>query len=136
MRTPAPCCTLYPQPAGTGGPLRIVFAEGPGRYGPGGFPTGSGDVGDVRGDCLNLHEPGAVRALLDGAATRGWRPEEALGVEIDGWCLLEAAAAARAGNTANRPVRSNFTETRQPECPSPGRSWTGGPTRPTPGAAL
>ncbi|HEX5568773.1 MAG TPA: hypothetical protein VFY14_17920, partial [Streptomyces sp.] len=27
--------TLYPQPAGTGGPLRIVFAEGPGRYVPG-----------------------------------------------------------------------------------------------------
>lgn len=34
--------TLSPQPSGTGGPLRIVFAEGPGRYVPGGAPFGSG----------------------------------------------------------------------------------------------
>ncbi|MER6530268.1 hypothetical protein [Streptomyces sp. NPDC001508] len=99
------CCetlTLYPQPAGTGGPLRIVFTEGPGRYVPGGAPLGSGDVGYVRGASLNLHEPGAVRALLDAASTRGWRPEGRRVVEIDGWSLLEAAAAARAG--ATRPT--------------------------------
>lgn len=93
--------TLYPQPAGTGGPLRIVFAEGPGRYVPGGAPLGSGDVGYVRGASLNLHEPGAVRALLDAASARGWRPEGRQVVEIDGWCLLEAAAAAQAGATGS-----------------------------------
>ncbi|MEU3827487.1 hypothetical protein AB0F36_19505 [Streptomyces sp. NPDC029080] len=87
--------TLYPQPAGTGGPLRIVFADGPGRYVPGGFPMGSGDVGYVHGGSLNLHEPGAVRALLDVALARGWRPGEQRAVEVDGWTLLEAAAAAR-----------------------------------------
>ncbi|MFG2979806.1 hypothetical protein ACGFYQ_00900 [Streptomyces sp. NPDC048258] len=89
--------TLYPQPADAGGPLRIVFADGPGRYVPGGAPLGSGDVGFTRGADLNLHEPGAVRALLDVALTRGWQPGERRAVEIDGWPLLEAAAAARAG---------------------------------------
>ncbi|WSL51513.1 hypothetical protein OG709_35345 (plasmid) [Streptomyces sp. NBC_01267] len=94
------CCEtlrLYPQPAGASGPLCIVFAEGPGRYVPGGFPLGSGDVGYVRGASLNLHEPGAVRALLDVALARGWQPEVRRVVEIDGWSLLEAAAAAQAG---------------------------------------
>ncbi|WP_331739026.1 hypothetical protein OG242_32510 (plasmid) [Streptomyces sp. NBC_00727] len=94
------CCetlTLSPQPPGTGGPLRIVFGQGPGRYVPGGAPLGSGDVGYVRGASLNLHAPGAVRALLDAALDRGWQPEERGPVEIDGWSLLEAAAAARDG---------------------------------------
>nr|WP_256223739.1 hypothetical protein [Streptomyces sp. ok210] len=93
------CCetlTLYPQPAGAGGPLRIVFTEGPGRYVPGGAPLGSGDVGYIRGASLNLHEPGAVRALLDVALAHGWQPEVRRVVEINGWSLLEAAAAARA----------------------------------------
>jgi hypothetical protein len=76
--------TLYPQPSGAGGPLRIVFAEGPGRYVPGGFPLGSGDVGYVRGSSLNLHEPGVVRALLDAATDRGWQPGERGAVEVDG----------------------------------------------------
>ncbi|MFD8725711.1 hypothetical protein ACFV2H_49190 [Streptomyces sp. NPDC059629] len=95
----ADCCeilTLYPQPAGTGSVLRIVFAEGPGRY-VGGFPMGSGDVGYVRGGSLNLHEPGAVRALLDAASARGWQPGERRAVEVDGWPLLEAAAASNGG---------------------------------------
>ncbi|MGW0697828.1 hypothetical protein ACWD0A_00455 [Streptomyces sp. NPDC002867] len=90
--------TLYPQPTGTGGPLRIVFAEGPGRYVPGGYALGSGDVGYIRGGSLNLHEPGAVRALLDAASARGWQPGGAAAVEVDGWPLLEAAAAARAAD--------------------------------------
>ncbi|WP_393100319.1 hypothetical protein [Streptomyces sp. LN325] len=90
--------TLFPRPAGTGGPLRIVFADGPGRYVPGGAPFGSGDVGFTRGADLNLHEPGAVGALLDVALARGWRPDERRAVEVDGWPLLEAAAAARAGD--------------------------------------
>jgi hypothetical protein len=85
--------TLYPQPAGTGGPLRIVFAEGPDRYVPGGAPMGSGDVGYVDGGGLNLHEPGAVRALLDAALASGWQLGERGTVEVDGWPLLEAAAA-------------------------------------------
>lgn len=97
--------TLSPQPAGTSGPLRIVFAAGPGRFVPGGFPLGSGDVGYVRGASLNLHEPGAVRALLDAASARGWlpRPGEPRAVEVDGWALLEAAAAARNGG-GDRPA--------------------------------
>ncbi|MFD9691637.1 hypothetical protein ACFWXO_38425 [Kitasatospora sp. NPDC059088] len=97
--------TLYPQPPSTGGPLHIVFAEGPGRYVPDGFPTGSGDVGDVEGNSLNLHEPGAVRALLHAALARGWRPREPLAVEIDGWYLLEAAAFVRTEDALNRPVK-------------------------------
>ena len=56
-------------------------------------------MGFVRGADLNLHEPGAVRALLDVALTRGWRPEGRRAVEIDGWTLLEAAAAALAAAT-------------------------------------
>ncbi|MGW6060939.1 hypothetical protein [Streptomyces sp. NPDC055189] len=89
--------TLSAQPSGTGGQLRIVFAEGPGRYVPGGAPFGSGDVGFIRGADLNLHEPGAVRALLDVALARGWQPGERKTVEADGWLLLGAAAAARTG---------------------------------------
>ncbi|MYS22336.1 hypothetical protein GTW78_19605 [Streptomyces sp. SID4948] len=92
----ADCCetlTLYPQPAGTGGPLHIVFADGPGRY-VGAAPMGSGDVGYIQGGSLNLHEPGAARALLDAASARGWQPEQRA-VEVDGWSLLEAAAALR-----------------------------------------
>ncbi|MEU6300962.1 hypothetical protein [Streptomyces erythrochromogenes] len=89
--------TLSPQPAGTGGPLRIVFADGPGRYVPGGAYSGSGDVGLACGADLNLHEPGAVRALLDVALEQGWQPGERRPVEMDGWSMLEAAAAVRSG---------------------------------------
>ncbi|CAL9539054.1 hypothetical protein SUDANB120_04207 [Streptomyces sp. enrichment culture] len=91
--------TLSPQPPAGGGHLRIVFADGPGRYVPGGAPFGSGDVGFTRGADLNLHEPGAVRALLDVAVARGWQPGQRRAAEVDGWTLLEAAAAARAGRT-------------------------------------
>ncbi|WP_406182268.1 hypothetical protein [Streptomyces canus] len=97
--------TLSPQPAGTGGPLRIVFAAGPRRYVPGGAPFGSGDVGFTQGADLNLHEPGAVRALLDMARARGWQPDERRAVELDGWPLLEAAAASRAGDAASEGRR-------------------------------
>ncbi|MEV6481481.1 hypothetical protein [Streptomyces sp. NPDC051576] len=92
--------TLSPRPAGSSAPLRIVFVAGPGRFVPGGAPFGSGDVGFVRGATLNLHEPGAVRALLDAAAARGWVPRagETRAVEVDGWTLLEVAAAARDGH--------------------------------------
>ncbi|MGW7299737.1 hypothetical protein [Streptomyces sp. NPDC054829] len=90
--------TLTPQPSGTGGPLRIVFADGPGRYVPGGAPLGSGDVGLTQGAHLNLHEPGAVRVLLDAALARGWQPEQRWAVELDGWPLLEAAATGSAAD--------------------------------------
>ncbi|MEU7339727.1 hypothetical protein [Streptomyces sp. NPDC007074] len=93
--------TISPQPSGTGGPLRVVFADGPGRYIQGGAPFGSGDVGLSRGAHLNLHEPGAVRALLDVALARGWRPEVPGVLELDGWSLLEAAAAAVAAARAS-----------------------------------
>ncbi|MFI9809226.1 hypothetical protein ACIHEJ_33600 [Streptomyces sp. NPDC052301] len=106
------CCetlTLYPQPAGTGGPLRIVFTEGPGRYVPGGAPLGSGDVGYVRGASLNLHEPGAVRALLDAASARGRQSEERRAMEIDGWSLLETASVAR-GETTGPASRASDSD--------------------------
>ncbi|MGV9288303.1 hypothetical protein [Streptomyces sp. NPDC003719] len=88
--------TLYRDDADAGGALRIVFAEGPGRYVPGGYPLGSGDVGFTRGGSMNLHEPGAVRALLDAAVARGRQPQGRRTLEIDGWSLLEAAVAAQA----------------------------------------
>ncbi len=62
---------------------------------------GSGDVGYVRGGALNLHEPGAVRALLDAASASGWQPGERRAVEVDGWPLLEAATTARAGEAGD-----------------------------------
>ncbi|MGW4895140.1 hypothetical protein ACWEQL_23135 [Kitasatospora sp. NPDC004240] len=88
--------TLTPQPSGTGGPLRIVFAESPDTFVPGGAYTGSGDVGRIRGASLNLHEPGSVRALLDTALTHGWNPDDRRPVRLDGWPLLDEAAALHA----------------------------------------
>jgi hypothetical protein len=55
-------------------------------------------VGFTRGASLNLHEPGAVRALLDEALARGWQPDTPGEVLLDGWSLLEGAATRRAGN--------------------------------------
>ncbi|NEC08235.1 hypothetical protein [Streptomyces sp. SID7909] len=92
--------TLHREP---GGPLRIVFTEGPNRYVPGGALLGSGDVGFVGGASLNLHEPGAVRALLDAAKAHGWQPSDRRRVEMDGWTLLEAAAAPREQNAGQAP---------------------------------
>ncbi|OKJ70143.1 hypothetical protein [Streptomyces sp. CB02460] len=97
------CRQILTLHAGSGGSLRIVFAEAPDRYVPGGAPLGSGDVGHVRGASLNLHEPGAVRALLDVATAHGWRPSEGRRQEMDGWPLLEEAAALREGNTGGTP---------------------------------
>ncbi|WP_329457787.1 hypothetical protein [Streptomyces sp. NBC_01497] len=87
--------TLTSQPSGTG-VLRIVFADGPGRYVPGGAPLGSGDVGFTHGSGLNLHEPGSVRALLDAAHAGGWSGVDGKVLEVDGWSVLDAAAASRA----------------------------------------
>ncbi|UQI49687.1 hypothetical protein M1P56_35450 (plasmid) [Streptomyces sp. HU2014] len=60
---------------------------------------GSGEVGYVRGSSLNLHQSGAVRALLDAASAGGWEPGERQAVQLDGWPLLETAAA-RGGETS------------------------------------
>ncbi|MFF4099068.1 hypothetical protein [Streptomyces sp. NPDC001903] len=85
--------TLWSHPSGSGGPLRFVFDEGPGRY-VSGFTTGSGEVGAVGVGALNLHEPGTVRFLLDAAAARGWEPGEKRETKLDGWTFLEEAVAA------------------------------------------
>ncbi|WP_246043052.1 MULTISPECIES: hypothetical protein [Streptomyces] len=74
--------------------LRIVFRNGPGRWVPDGLAP-SGSVGTSREEWLNLHEPGAVRALLDAALAAGWDPAAPTVTEVDGWTLLPAAAAAR-----------------------------------------
>ncbi|MEU8437457.1 hypothetical protein AB0F18_32060 [Streptomyces sp. NPDC029216] len=86
--------TLRPHPPGTGGLLRLVFDEGPGRY-VAGYTAGSGEVGAVGVGALNLHEPGTVRFLLDTALARGWDPGERRETQADGWTFLEAAVIAR-----------------------------------------
>ncbi|MFB7745406.1 hypothetical protein [Streptomyces sp. NPDC056132] len=55
-------------------------------------------MGFTQGAELNLHEPGAVRALLDVALALGWQPEERRAMEVTGWPLLEAVAAVHAGD--------------------------------------
>ncbi|MFD3698592.1 hypothetical protein ACFWUZ_20980 [Streptomyces sp. NPDC058646] len=85
--------TLNSHPPGSGGLLRFVFDEGPGRY-VSGFTTGSGEVGEVGAGALNLHEPGTVRVLLDAALAGGWQPQERGETKLDGWTFLAAAVAA------------------------------------------
>ncbi|MEV7174416.1 hypothetical protein AB0O18_32540 [Streptomyces sp. NPDC093224] len=85
---------LWPEPSGSGGSLRLLFDEGPGRY-VSGFTTGSGEVGQVGVGSLNLHEPGTVRFLLDTARARGWHPGERRETRLDGWTFLAEAVAAR-----------------------------------------
>ncbi|MGW0389968.1 hypothetical protein ACWDYJ_03505 [Streptomyces sp. NPDC003042] len=86
--------TLYP--AGARGSLRTVFRAGPGRLVPDGYPMHSGEVCKAEGGSLNLHEPGTVRALLEEAQARGWRPDGPATEEVDGWALFDAAARTRA----------------------------------------
>jgi hypothetical protein len=74
------------------GRLDVVFAEGPGRLVSGGFHMHEGAV--ARGDdYLNLNRPGVVRALLDEALSRGWRPEDPRRAEFDGWAMFDAVLA-------------------------------------------
>ncbi|WP_433379753.1 hypothetical protein [Dactylosporangium sp. CA-152071] len=76
---------------GARGRLEVVFKTGTGRLVPDGV-LHSGGV--VRGeDYLNLHRPGVVRALLDEALDRGWRPADATHVRYDGWGMVSAVAA-------------------------------------------
>ncbi|MFE6906418.1 hypothetical protein [Streptomyces erythrochromogenes] len=80
---------------GARGALRIVFREGPGRLVPGGWAMVSGEVSLATTESLYLHEPGAVRALMEEALARGWRPDGPSGTEIDGWTLFEDALRRR-----------------------------------------
>ncbi|MFE6283532.1 hypothetical protein [Streptomyces sp. NPDC057877] len=74
---------------------RIVFGSGEGRYVAEGYWF-SGSVTDGRGNLLNLHEPGVVRAFVDEAARRGLLAEPGAGtVELDGWELFRAVVAGR-----------------------------------------
>ncbi|WP_432096566.1 hypothetical protein [Streptomyces sp. bgisy100] len=76
------------------GCVRILFPGGPGRFEPGGTVP-SGTVGTVGGGCLNLHEPGTVRALLDEALAAGWRPEAPRTEDMDGWAFFDTVVARR-----------------------------------------
>ncbi|MGW2936611.1 hypothetical protein ACWDA7_33225 [Streptomyces sp. NPDC001156] len=44
---------------------------------------------------MNLHEPGTVRALLDAALKRGWRTEDPVTEEIDGWSIFDEVVQHR-----------------------------------------
>jgi hypothetical protein len=79
---------------GARGRLLIIFREGPGRLVPDGHAH-SGAVGTAEGGWLNLHEPDAVRALLAGAMTSGWRPDDPASARADGWLLFDTVAARR-----------------------------------------
>ncbi|MEV6680064.1 hypothetical protein AB0N09_24835 [Streptomyces erythrochromogenes] len=90
------CCeSLTVHLTGARGALRIVFREGPGRLVPNGWPMVSGEVSLTTTESLYLHEPGTVRALMEEARDRGWRPDGPSGMEIDGWTLFEAALRRR-----------------------------------------
>ncbi|WP_042453181.1 hypothetical protein [Streptacidiphilus jiangxiensis] len=81
--------------AGTEARLRLVFAAGPGRLVSDGLLP-SGALG-ADGAWLNLHEPGAVRALLEQATARGWRFEGHQATDVDGWPLFGAVVDLRNG---------------------------------------
>ncbi|MGN5391668.1 hypothetical protein [Streptomyces sp. JL7001] len=89
------CCeSLTVHLTGARGHLRMVFREGPGRLVPDGYWV-SGEVSLSTSESLLLHEPGTVRALMEEARARGWRPDGPSGMEIDGWTLFEAALRRR-----------------------------------------
>lgn len=79
---------------GTQGRLQIVFGRGIGRLVSDGYLP-SGAVGTADDAWLNLHEPGTVRALLDEAIARGWKPGVPATTQIDGWELFDVVAERR-----------------------------------------
>ncbi|WP_037694427.1 MULTISPECIES: hypothetical protein [Streptomyces] len=90
------CCeSLTVHLTGARGHLRMVFRERPGRLVPDGYWMVSGEVSLSASESLLLHEPGTVRALMEEARARGWRPDGPSGMEIDGWTLFEAALRRR-----------------------------------------
>ncbi|WP_051797593.1 hypothetical protein [Streptomyces sp. NRRL S-337] len=78
------------------GRLHIHFRSGPYRLVPDGYVMPSGAVGTANGPLLNLHEPGTARAFLDEALSKGWRPDDPLTEELDGWRLCDTVATRRA----------------------------------------
>ncbi|WP_432039815.1 hypothetical protein [Streptomyces cucumeris] len=76
------------------GRLHIAFRGGPGRLVPDGFMP-SGAVGTDLGRTLNLHEPGTVRAFLDLAVHQGWRADDPVVEELDGWSVFDEVIALR-----------------------------------------
>ncbi|MGX1675439.1 hypothetical protein [Streptomyces sp. NPDC055400] len=90
------CCeTLIIRQRKARGRLRIVFQAGPDRLVPDGSLMPSGAVGTELGRTLNLHEPGTVRALLDAALKGGWRSDDAMTEEIDGWSIFDEVVQYR-----------------------------------------
>ncbi|MEU3251565.1 hypothetical protein [Streptomyces sp. NPDC006997] len=84
--------TLYRDPRTV---TRIAFGSGEGRYVAEGYWY-SGSVTDGRGNLLNLHEPGVVRAFVDEADRRGLLAAPGAGtVEVDGWELFRAVVRGR-----------------------------------------
>jgi hypothetical protein len=85
---------------GARGRLEFVFAAGPDHLVSDGI-LHAGAV--VRGDdYLNLNQPGVVRALLDEALSRGWRPTAAGRTEFDGWDLFDAVLARLPAASSDR----------------------------------
>ncbi|MDH6139061.1 MULTISPECIES: hypothetical protein [Kitasatospora] len=93
---PGECHVLTLRREGAHGRLQIGFQKRPGHLVPDGYLP-SGAVGRAGGACLNLHQPGTVRALLDEALAHGWRPDRPEPVHLDGWLLFDAVAARRPG---------------------------------------
>src|SRR5512139_2836387 len=90
---------------GEPGRLEIVFVAGPGQLVPDGLLHAGGVM---RGDSyLNLHQPGAIRALLDEALRRGWHPGDPGRTEVDGWSLFDSAVQGGGPRSpeGRRPLR-------------------------------
>ncbi|KUJ33274.1 hypothetical protein ADL25_45270 [Streptomyces sp. NRRL F-5122] len=86
------CCeTLVIRQFKARGHLCIVFQAGSDRLVADGYRylMPSRAVGTELGRTLNLHEPGTVRALLDVALKRGWRTDDPVTEEIDGWSIFD-----------------------------------------------
>ncbi|MGW0999357.1 hypothetical protein ACWD5V_40045 [Streptomyces sp. NPDC002523] len=69
--------------------LRLVFRPASDRVIADGYFDEGAVVRMPDRECLNLHEPGSVRALLDEALVRGLFPAAGT-VEVDGWPLFDA----------------------------------------------
>lgn len=79
---------------GSRGRLDIVFREDAARRIRGHVAQANWVV-RAGSEALNLHEPGVVRVLLDGALDGGWDPAVTGRTQLDGWLLAEPLFAAR-----------------------------------------
>ncbi|MGW0737033.1 hypothetical protein [Streptomyces sp. NPDC002851] len=90
------CCeTLVIRRFNARGRVRIAFRAGANRLVPDGYLMPSGAIGTALGRTLNLHEPGTVRALLDAALSQGWRADDPVIEEIDGWSIFDEVVTRR-----------------------------------------